>query len=251
MMANGTDRSFRADSGDAALELVATAVTSLVEDIFASLRTVAEATGALWNRIEDSGAQPSSADLAALRDPVVAELQRQAALVNGVGFVVADRALVDVPRYLEWWQPNSKPGGQAQRLELDLNPGSEYFYDYSTMEWFSIPRDRGTRWVHGPYLDYTGVDLYVCTFATPVTTARGEFIGVAGADVPVARLDAALLPTFAAHRTPLALTNAEGRVIVANDAEHVAGSKLQDPSSPTALPVSSTPWSLVSLSGNP
>ncbi len=247
MMANGTDRSFRADNGDAALGLVATAVTSLVENIFDSLRTVAAATRALWDRIEDSGAKPSSSDLVALRDPMVGELERQAHLVNGVGFVVADGALADVPRYLEWWRPNSKPGGEAQRLELDLNPGSEYFYDYSTMEWFSVPRDRGIPWVHGPFLDYTGVDLYVCTFAFPVTSGRGEFIGVAGADVPVARLDAALLPTFAAHRTPLALTNSEGRVIVANDAEHVAGSKLEDPNSPTALPVSATPWSLVSL----
>lgn len=76
------------------------------------------------------------------------------------------------------------------------------------------------------------------------------FIGVAGTDVPVARLDAALSPTFAAHRTPLALTNSEGRVIVANDAEHVAGSKLVDPSLSTALPVSATPSSLVSLSAN-
>ncbi len=250
MMANGTDGSFRAENGDAALELVSAAVTSLVEDIFASLSTVAVATRALWDRIEDSGARPTSTDLAALRDPVIAELHRQAHLVNGVGFVVADSALADVPRYLEWWQPNPKTGGEAQRLELDLNPGSEYFYDYSTMEWYSVPRDRGTRWVYGPYLDYTGVDLYVCTFAVPVTSERGEFIGVAGADVPVARLDAALLPTFAAHRTPLALTNSEGRVIVANDAEHVAGSKLENPSSATALPVSATPWSLVSLSGH-
>ena len=112
-----------------------------------------------------------------------------------------------------------------------------------------MPRDSGTRWVHGPYLDYTGVDLYVCTFAIPVNSRQGQFVGIAGADVPVARLDEALLPTFAAHRTPLVLTNAEGRVIVANDAEHVPGSKLDNPGSGTALPVSSTPWSLVSLRG--
>ncbi|WP_280833598.1 cache domain-containing protein [Mycolicibacterium frederiksbergense] len=249
-MANGPDPTFRADDGDVALELVSAAVTSVVEDIFASLHTIAAATRALWDRIEDSGAKPCSTDLAELRDPIIGELQRQSHLVNGVGFVVADGVLADVPRYLEWWRPDPKPAGEAKRLALDLNPGSEYFYDYSMMEWYSVPRDRGIRWVYGPYLDYTGVDLYVCTFAVPVTSGRGEFIGVAGTDVPVARLDAALLPTFAAHRTPLALTNAEGRVIVANDAEHVAGSKLENPSSRPALPVSATPWSLVSLSGD-
>lgn len=250
MMANGADPTFGADNGDAALESVSAAVTLLVENIFASLDTIAAATRALWGHIEDSGAKPRSTDLTALRDPLIGELQRLSHVVNGVGFVVADGALADVARYLEWWRPDPTPRGEAQRLGLDLNPGSEYFYDYSTMEWYSVPRDRGIRWVHGPYVDYTGVDLYVCTFAAPVTSQRGEFIGVAGADVPVARLDAALLPTFAAHRTPLVLTNAEGRVIVANDAEHVAGSKLEDPSSRPALPVYATPWSLVSLSGN-
>lgn len=249
MMANEEDLTFRVDNGEAALAAVAAAVTSLVEGIFASLHTVAAATRELWSGIEDSGAEPTSTDLAALRDAVIGELQRQSPLVNGVGFVVADGALADVPRYLEWWRPGRNPGGDAQRLALDLNPGSEYFYNYSTMEWYRVPRDRGTPWVYGPYLDYTGVDLYVCTFAVPVTSARGEFIGVAGADVPVARLDAALLSTFAAHRTPLALTNAEGRVIVANDAGHVAGSKLENPRSHPALPVAATPWSLVSLSG--
>lgn len=248
MMANGADPTFRADD-DAALESVAGAVTAVVENVFASLSTIAAATIALWAGVEDSGEPPRSADLAALRDPVIGELQRQSRLVNGVGFVAADGVLADVPRYLEWWRTDSKTG-TAQRLALDLNPGSEYFYDYSTMEWYSVPRDRGTRWVHGPYLDYTGVDLYVCTFAVPVTSERGQFLGVAGADVPVARLDTALLPTFAAHRTPLALTNAEGRVIVANDAEHVPGSRLENLSSRPALPVSAPPWSLVSLSGN-
>ncbi len=249
MMADAADPTFGADGPDVALASVAAALTTLVDGIFGSLQTIAAAARALWDRIEDSGARPDSTDLAALRDTVIGELQRQSRLVNGVGFVVADGALADVARYLEWWRPNPRESGTAQRLRLDLNVGSEYFYDYSTMEWYSVPRDRGTRWVHGPYLDYTGVDLYVCTFAIPVNSRQGQFVGIAGADVPVARLDEALLPTFAAHRTPLVLTNAEGRVIVANDAEHVPGSKLDNPGSGTALPVSSTPWSLVSLRG--
>lgn len=132
-------------------------------------------------------------------------------------------------------------------MSLDLNPHSDYFYDYSTMEWYAVPRDRGTRWVYGPYLDYTGVDLYVCTFAVPVTSGQGQFLGIAGADVPVARLDDALLPTFTAGRAPLALANAEGRVIVANDADHVTGSKIRNGTGGTARPVPSTPWSLVPL----
>jgi len=111
-----------------------------------------------------------------------------------------------------------------------------------------VPRDSGIRWVYGPYLDYTGVDLYVCTFAVPVTYASGTFLGVAAADIAVARIDAALLPTFTAGSHPLALINAEGRVIVANHADHVTGSKIRPAAARNARPVPHTSWSLVTLS---
>lgn len=96
--------------------------------------------------------------------------------------------------------------------------------------------------------DPAGVDLHICTFAIPVTSSRGTFLGIAGADVPVAWLDAALLSELQMSRRPMALANAEGRVIVANDADHVAGSKIKAPSATgRSWPVPDTPWTLVSL----
>ncbi len=233
---------------DHGLDDVEPAVTALVDDIYASLVAIAAATRKLWDRFDGEGATARSADLAVLRGVVTGELRRQGNTFNGAGLVVADGLLADCPRYLEWWRPDPKRGGPAQKLTLDLNPNSEYFYDYTTMEWFAVPRDRGIRWVYGPYLDYTGVDLYVCTFAVPVTSANGTFLGVAGADVPVARIDAALLPTFTARSHPVALVNAEGRVIVANHADHVTGSKIRTSTVRGARPVPNSPWSLVPLS---
>lgn len=238
----------RADTG---LERVRNAVTALVDDIFASLQTIATATSALWDRLDTVSVAPRSGDLAVLRDVVISELQRQGATFNGTGVVVADGVLADCARYLEWWRPDAKAGGPAHRLNLDLNPHSEYFYDYTGMEWFAVPRDRGIRWVYGPYLDYTGVDLYVCTFAVPITSGGGTFLGVAGADVPVARLDAALLPTLTAGHTTAALANAEGRVIVANHADHVTGSRIRRDALADAQPVPHVPWSLVPLTTHP
>jgi hypothetical protein len=231
---------------DIGLDRVQSTVSALVEDIFDSLQTIASAMRSLWDRLESEDTTPRSTDLAVLRDVIIGELQRHGDMFNGAGVVVADGVLADRPRYLEWWRPD-KDGGPAQKLSLDLNPHSEYFYDYTTMEWFAVARDRGIRWVYGPYLDYTGVDLYVCTFAVPVISGRGVFLGIAGADVPVSCLDAALLPTFTAANGALALANAEGRVIVANHADHVTGSKIRKGAVSSSHPVPATPWSLVPL----
>jgi hypothetical protein len=235
------------EAPDTGLEQVQSAVTALVEAVFTSLQTIATATQSLWERLERHATAPKSTDLAVLRDVVINELQRQGRTFNGAGVVVADGVLADCARYLEWWRPDLNAGGPAQKLNLDLNPHSEYFYDYTGMEWFAVPRARGIRWVYGPYLDYTGVDLYVCTFAVPITSERGTFLGIAGADVPVARLDAALLPTLTAGNTAVALANAEGRVIVANHADHVTGSKIRGDALDGALQVPQVPWSLVPL----
>lgn len=226
------------------MESVAAAVSGLVEDIFGALDRIATATAGLWDRLGANGVAVRSTDLTELREVVLAELAAQRSLFHGAGLVIADGALADRPRHLEWWSA----GGKApQRASFDLNPDSDYFYDYTTMEWFVAPRDRGTRWVAGPYLDYTGVDLYVCTFAVPVTAGDGTFLGIAGADVTLAALDTALMPALRSSGTAMALVNQEGRVIVANHADHVTGSRLRRAQIDAGEPVAGTQWTLVKL----
>jgi len=222
--------------------VVEAAVTALVEDTFAALSRIGSVMTSMWDRCP----APRSADLAGLRTAVFVELESHRELFNGAGVVVAEDALADQPRYLEWWRNGADPGESPTPLQLDLNPRSEYFYDYAAMAWFTVPRDRCVRAVHGPYLDFTGVDITVCTFAVPALSTGGTFIGIAGADVPVTAIDAALMPVL---RTapPLALVNTEGRVIVSNHADHLPGARLRDAGDGRRRSVPDTPWALVQL----
>lgn len=229
------------------MDAVQTAVSDLVEDIFGSLDRISAAATEMWDRLVGNGKAPRSTDLGELRDAVLAELRHQGAMFNGSGLVLADSVLADRTRHLEWWRGSATPTAKPEKLTFDLNPNSEYFYDYSGMEWFVVPRDRHVRWIAGPYLDYTGVDLYVCTFAVPVSSADGTFLGIAGADVTLASLDAALMPALRSSESSLALVNQEGRVIVANNADHVTGSRLRGAAIAAGQPIPKTQWKLINL----
>lgn len=231
---------------DATIDAVTTVVTAMVERIFTTLDTLGAELTSVWNGLEDSGVRPRSSDFGVLGNVVVAELQHHRRLLNGAGIVIAEDRLADRPRHVEWWRDLGSC--VPKRVNLDLNPRSEYFYDYSTMAWFAGPRDHGSRWIHGPYLDFTCADLNVCTLAVPLASRDGAFLGIAGADAPVARIDAELLPKFQSSGRLLALVNAEGRIIVANHVDYVGGSRIRVPDGPgRAWPVPATPWTLVSL----
>lgn len=233
------------------MDVVRTAVSDLVEDIFGALTRIGSATTALWDGRDDA---PRVADLAELRDVFLAELNGRKCPLHGAGVVLAPDALADRTQHLEWWRSADKAGGAPQKARFDLNPDSDYFYDYSTLEWFVTPRDRDIRWVAGPYLDYTGVDLYICTFAVPVHSVSleaggaGAFLGIAGADVTLAALDATLMPALRAGGRPVALVNAEGRVIVGNHADYVTGARLKRAAIAAGEQVPGTQWTLVDLS---
>lgn len=234
-------------SAPVTVEALSHAVTQLVDDVYQSLDAIGIALTTRWEDISRRRMPPPrTSDLAELRDTIVAELDRRGSLFNSAGVVMADGALADRARHLEWWQPGDQRG--PRRHIVDLNPRSEYFYDYTAMDWFAIPRDRGQRWVHGPYLDYTGADLYICTFAQPVKTSSGTFLGIAGADVPAAAIEESLLPRFRASGRRVVLINGEGRVIMGTDPEFTPGSKASRIRSSTpAVPIATTPWSLLEL----
>ncbi|MFR9753048.1 cache domain-containing protein [Nocardia sp. 004] len=223
------------------------AVTELVDEVYSSLAEIGAALTILWDRLtERLGSAPGASDVAPLRETIADELARHEKLFNGAGVVLADSVLEDRPRHVEWWLPDVKGG--LRRLLLELNPDSEYFYDYTGMDWFVVPRDQGRRWVHGPYLDYACTDEYVCTFAIPVTSGSGTFLGVAGADVPVTAIEAALLPCFQAFDQRVVLVNSEGRVIIGTDPEFTTGSKTSRMDrSVVAVPLEAVPWSLYPL----
>ncbi|WP_433621096.1 cache domain-containing protein [Nocardia sp. CA-120079] len=231
----------------ATIESLADSVTKLADEVYTSLATIGTALTTLWDELtEKLRSAPRAKDLAPLRETILGELESRGKLFNGAGVVMADRVLADHPRHLEWWLP------AAQRLVLELNPGSEYFYDYTKMDWFTVPREQGRRWVQGPHLDYACTDEYVCTFSIPVTTTSGTFLGIAGADVPVAAIEEVLLARFQAFGQRVVLVNSEGRVIMGTDPEFTTGSKTSrlDRSAAT-VPIEAMPWSLRPLGSTP
>lgn len=235
-----------ADVPDARLDSLGTAATELVNSIYRSLTVIGDQLLAVWATV-DAGKGPRSAALAPIKATVVEQLSARGSLFNGAGVVMAEGILVDRERYLEWWRDDAGDH-QLRRLVVNLDPRSAYYYDYSAMEWFVIPRDRDEAWVYGPYLDYAGAELYICTFAIPVRTADGTFLGIAGADVPVAEIELRLWPQLRAAGNSTVLVNPDGRVIVGNDPEYTTGSRI-----PSRVPatepvrVPDTPWRIVPL----
>ncbi|MEU1549759.1 cache domain-containing protein [Nocardia sp. NPDC005745] len=235
------------DAAPVTVESLASTVTELAEEIYQSLGVIGSELATLWEALTgERQLAPRSADLALLRETIVGELERRGKLLESAGVVMADGILSDRPRYLEWWLLDAQR--RPQRLVLELNPHSEYFYDYTGMEWFAIPREQGHRRAHGPCLDYACTDQYVCTFAVPVTITSGTFLGIAGADVPVASIEEILLPRFRACDRRVVLVNNEGRVIMGTDPEFTTGSKTSRMDRPAAaVPIEATAWSLYPL----
>jgi hypothetical protein len=55
------------------------------------------------------------------------------------------------------------PRDRAGHLEVDLDPGSAEFYDYTTTEWYREPARTGQPCIAGPYVDYISTHEYTFT----------------------------------------------------------------------------------------
>ena len=205
------------------LGLVAADLAAAVEKVFAELDDLAAGLRAVVEGCVAAGRTPVVADLAPLRPLGDAALDGDVLLV-GAGVVLAPGLLADADRYLEWRQRGAD--GRYRPLVLDVDPAGEDPYDYPEMEWFRVPRVEGRRMVGGPYFDYRGADRFALTFARPVV-AGDLFAGVAGADVPLASLEADLLPVLRRVPARAALVNHENRVVTANTPHYATGSRVR------------------------
>jgi hypothetical protein len=161
----------------------------------------------------------SRGDLGPLRERVHATLARRP-LLAGTGVVFAPGVLTDAPRWLEWWR--AAPPGAPVFLDASLDPADPDFYDYEQAEWFTTPRDTGERWIAGPFLDHSGTNEHILTLTLPVVR-DGAFLGVAGADIAVGRIEAIGGAALAALGSEAALVNHRGRVIATNTPRRLVG----------------------------
>jgi len=223
-------------------------ITALIERVLASVTEVAEEMTALAAGARAGRRPLRRADLATLRPLVAQVLARHRGFAAGAGVVLAPDALADAPRCIDWWWAGQGIG----QLEVDLDPTSAEFYDYTSTEWYREPARTGLPCIAGPYVDYICTHKYTFTVSVPVVD-DGRFVGVAGADILAGEVERMLLPGLSmlgrANR-PMVLVSGNGRVIASGTASILPGTVLR-PSGPVAAdgPVTAAgplPWMLLS-----
>ncbi|MCC6223023.1 MAG: PDC sensor domain-containing protein [Thermoleophilia bacterium] len=218
----------------ATIEEAARRVTTALERVFFSLDQIAGAFEDLVRDPSSRGDRLRAADLGRLEPAISLQLEALPA-IHGAGVVVAEGLLLDEERFLEWWRRGQ---GGYERFLLNVDPAVEGFYDYVEMEWYRGPRDQGRRVVSGPYIDYRCADIYVLTFTRPVAVG-GEFLGIAGADIPMALFESELVPALRRLVPDAVLVNSERRVVAASRARWTIGARLKQ------MPVEGEDWAAV------
>lgn len=141
-------------------------------------------------------------------------------LVVGAGYAAAPAVVGGEERYLLWWQ---RRGDALARLRLNLEATSVDVYDYLDMDWFKGARATRRPYMYGPYLDYSGSGLYVFTGVVPVWGE--DFLGVAGADLPVRETERQLTRVLRSLQLDALVVTGERRVIASNTDRWVVGAK--------------------------
>ncbi len=205
---------------DERLTTVTATFTTELEGIFSSLEVVGNAFLELWRGATGSNVDFGPDELSALR-PLILEQLRQRPFVDGIGVLVAENLLADLPRHVEWWRQDRD---NVVPLWLDLDPTSADVYDYLTMEWFvRAQRDR-VRTVYGPRVDVGGAEHYVVTLASPVVA--DVFLGVVGADVSMALFEEAFVHLLYDLDDDVIVANVERRVVMSNSSRITVGDRL-------------------------
>ncbi|HTU29148.1 MAG TPA: GntR family transcriptional regulator [Solirubrobacteraceae bacterium] len=209
----------RPQTTGAAAAVLDTAAAAL-EEVFDVIGTVHDEVRRL-HQIAEQRAQPLlRTDLGPLGSLLRSGLDRLP-IMAGLGMIFAPNALGDETRWIEWlWRNGDDP---PEPLITTLDPAAPDFYDYEAAEWFYEPREHGTRWIAGPFVDHSATDAHIFTLTQPVLDGQGRFLGVAGADLTVDSMEAITRPALAAVPGRAALLNHRGRVIAANTSDDLPG----------------------------
>ena len=224
------------------LAVVGAAVAEVLERVFATVVDVRAAA------MRPAARESLRAGSPVLDDGVRKLLLAPGQLAVGLGLVPAPKPEPTSPVRLEWWQVDPRSGAVGS-LEPDLRPASMGYYDYTAAEWFDVPRRSGARHVVGPYVDVHGTGRYLLTFTEP-GVVDAEFLGVAGADVPVSRFEGRLLQTLGRTSAPFLLVNDEDRIVLSTSSRCLVGSLLRDGTGPGPVArIPGVPWRLALVEG--
>lgn len=212
-------------NGDGLARRLAEEASSTLEPIYAHLGRIA---GEVL-RCRPPRAALSEAHFSGLQR-MVAEVLASERSMWGMGFVAAPFVVDGLERYLAWWQRHND---RVTRLRLNFDPNSIDVYDYLQMDWYQLAQRGQQRVAYGPYVDYSGSDMYTITATIPVV-ADGTFLGAAGADLVVGEVERRLLDVLRRTTEDAVVVSTERRVIAANTPRWIVGSRL--PAMPTEGP---------------
>ncbi|WP_369045566.1 cache domain-containing protein [Sinomonas sp. P10A9] len=173
-------------------------------------------------------------DLAGL-EGLSAEFLDAHPLAIGAGAIFSPEIVSDGARVLEWWvaQPDARP----TKLILDLTPGGPRYYDYEKLPFFTTALATGQQTIWGPYVDYLGSDEYILTHTAPFAVAD-RLAAVAGYDMRIRDLEAAIMPALRSIPGDAALLNASGRVVIGNSGRYLVGERVRsEPSDSVLIPL--------------
>lgn len=200
----------------------ADALTTWIRGISTESKELAKSVASLLERNSRLG----KVDRAALvgLGGVAREFLEKNTFAVGAGTFFAAEAVEHGGRAFEWWF--RKDSGGMKRLDADRTPGSNRYYDYEKLPFFSTAAATGEQTSWGPYVDYLGVEEYILSFTAPFSV-QGSFAGVAGCDIRIKDLDSLIMPTLRAISKDAALINARDRVILGNSGRYLVGERIK------------------------
>jgi hypothetical protein len=145
-------------------------VRAALEEIFRRITPIGTAFAAQRRACLAAGTELTPDRLSVVREIIWHQLSLLLA-ADGAGIVAAPGVVAGRERHLEWWQRaasgDDAPDGYS-RIRLNLDPESIDLYDYLDMDWFTVPRAEGRRYVYGPYIDFSGADRSILAMTIPV-----------------------------------------------------------------------------------
>ncbi|GAA1060683.1 hypothetical protein [Agromyces bracchium] len=204
---------------------VATTVAELFTGVFdqlAAWRAPIEQVIAASPEVRPAELDTTVADL------VMPRIVEDDPLLVGAGFIADGEIVRGRDVHFAWWlgplDANPVLGSTTEPTRLDLTTRgyTEYLRDFRALEWYAIPATTRHAHVTGPYVDHLCTCDYILTLTMPVHARTGvgddaRMVGVVGADVAVRRLEQELLAVFLDAPEPLALVNADGRVVLSTE----------------------------------
>jgi hypothetical protein len=170
----------------------------------------------------------------------VAEMSRPHSPILGLGFA-AHPAVFGEPG-LAWWH-DAGVGKGVQLLGVRTKPGTIDFYDYLNTEWWRGSIVDDDNHIFGPYVDHSGTNAYILTFARAVRHA-GVLSGIVVLDVQVGQLQSMWQAPLLRLPKPCSVINDESVVIATNDSTLMANT-LKPWASMHRIEIKSSGWSVV------